>query len=44
MLHHTSRRAFLTQLSAAVAAATVGRSLFAADGTNRKPHVLLKSG
>ena len=44
MPHNTSRRAFLAQLSAAAVAATAGRPLFAADGTKRKPHVLLKSG
>lgn len=44
MPHDTSRRAFLTQLAAAVSAATAGRSLVAADGSKRKPHVLLKSG
>ena len=45
MPHDTSRRTFLAQLSAAaVAATTAGRPLLAADGTKRKPHVLLKSG
>src|SRR5688500_19024314 len=44
MNHLTSRRSFLAQFSTALAAATAGRSLLAADGTPRKPRVLLKSG
>lgn len=43
MSYISTRRTFLCQLSAAVAAATAGRSLLAADGSSRKPRVLLKS-
>lgn len=39
-----TRRSFLAALSAAVAAATAGRTLLGADGQPRRPRVLLKSG